>query len=113
MLEGAQCTRLRDNFRRLEASGNAESGGNTDLWSLHYALMDVARQEIEVFKRHCDQRPLSTEGHKISYNLWISRNFNNQTIERQTMPPTSVHGPIINPTFRIELAMDKTTHTLH
>ena len=69
---------FRDKYPRLEALLNLDSDDKTGLCLLHYAFMDIINQEIDVFKRHYDQHPLSISGQKIHHNLWITRSFNNQ-----------------------------------
>lgn len=64
-----------------------------------------------------------TAGQKSPHKLWISSNLKIQPIntildtdklqhlsEWQSMPPASVHEPIVNPPFHVELNMEQHAH---
>ena len=76
--------------------------------------MDFIYEKIDEFE-HCFKKyHLSTAGYKSPHNLCITSYFKNQPINTildsemlqhlaylQNMPPASVHGQIVNPTFHI------------
>ena len=82
-------------------------------------------QKIDQFKNYFNDDLLSLADHKSPNTLWITRNLKVVTnqhyfrignvgtfISVAKHAPASAHGPIVNPPFHIELAIEEQAHPL-